>query len=228
MAFMRNSAVFDQFSIISLLKTSLDFRGIANPLSITETIRKEAIFMKIGYARVSTTDQNLDRQIDALQRVGCEVIYEEKASGRARNRPELNRILATMQKGDQVVVVKLDRIGRNTKHLIELSERFDEAGVDFVSLGDSIDTSSATGRLFFAMLAAIAQFEADLIAERTRDGLAAARARGRVGGRPRTNPEVVERALKMYDTDSFTVREITSTTGMSRASLYRYLNARKE
>lgn len=179
--------------------------------------------MRIGYARVSTIDQNLDRQIDALKDAGCEKIFAEKASGRSKNRPELQRMIEYMRQGDQVIVVKLDRIGRNTKNLIELSEQFESAGVDFISLGDSIDTSTATGRLFFSVLAAIAQFEADLNRERTMEGLEAARRRGNTGGRPRIDPEMVDRALRMYRAKTFCIREITQATGLSKASIYRYV-----
>lgn len=168
-------------------------------------------------------DQSLDRQIDALKAVGCERIYFEKASGRSKDRPELKKMIEHLRSGDQVVVVKLDRIGRNTKNLIELSEQFENLGVDFISLGDSIDTSTATGRLFFSVLAAIAQFEADLNRERTMEGLEAARRRGNTGGRPRIDPEMVDRALKMYRAKTFCIREITQATGLSKASIYRYV-----
>lgn len=179
--------------------------------------------MRIGYARVSTIDQNLDRQIDALKDAGCEKIFAEKASGRSKNRPELQRMLEYMRQGDQVVVVKLDRIGRNTKNLIELSEQFESAGIDFISLGDSIDTSTATGRLFFTVLAAISQFETDLNRERTKEGIAAARRRGNTGGRPKKDPGMVDRAIRMYNARTFTVREISQATGLSKASIYRYV-----
>lgn len=180
--------------------------------------------MRIGYARVSTIEQNLDRQIDALKDAGCEKIFAEKASGRSKNRPELQRMLEYMRQGDQVVVVKLDRIGRNTKNLIELSEQFESAGVDFISLGDSIDTSTATGRLFFTVLAAISQFETDLNRERTKEGIAAARRRGNTGGRPKKDPGMVDRAIRMYNAKTFTVREISQATGLSKSSIYRYVN----
>ena len=140
-----------------------------------------------------------------------------------KDRPELNAMLQFLRQGDQCVVVKLDRIGRNTKHLIELSETFKSMGVDFVSIGDSIDTSSATGKLFFSIMASIAQFEADFTREKTLEGLAAARKRGRVGGRPKADPEMVDRALKMYRAKTFCIREITQATGLSKASIYRYV-----
>ncbi|MGN0035109.1 MAG: recombinase family protein, partial [Coriobacteriales bacterium] len=117
--------------------------------------------MKIGYARVSTEDQRLDRQEDALKNYGCEKIFMEKASGMKDDRPQLAAMLAMLREGDQVVVVKLDRISRSTKHLIELSEKFDGLGVDFVSLGDSIDTSTPMGRFFFKVMASIAELERD-------------------------------------------------------------------
>lgn len=183
--------------------------------------------MKIGYARVSTQDQNLDRQIDQLKAAGCEKIYQEKVTGKTKSRPELDKMLEHLREGDAVVVIKLDRIGRNTKHLIELSETFEEMGVNFVSLGDSIDTSTATGKLFFTILAALAQFEADLNSERTMEGLASARARGHVGGRPKADPEKIEQAMKMYDAKTFTLREITQATGFSKQTIYRYLRERE-
>lgn len=180
--------------------------------------------MKIGYARVSTEDQRLDRQEDALENYGCEKIFREKASGMKDDRPQLAAMLAMLREGDQVVVVKLDRISRSTKHLIELSEKFDEMGVDFVSLGDSIDTSTPMGRFFFKVMASIAELERDIIAERTKDGLRAARARGRKGGRPRAEKSRVDTARKMYESGSFSIEEICDSTGISKSTLYRYLH----
>lgn len=180
--------------------------------------------MKIGYARVSTEDQRLDRQEDTLKNYGCEKIFREKASGMKDDRPQLAAMLAMLRKGDQVVVVKLDRISRSTKHLIELSERFDEMGVDFVSLGDSIDTSTPMGRFFFKVMASIAELERDIIVERTKDGLRAARARGRKGGRPRAEKSKVDTARKMYESGSFSIEEICESTGISKSTLYRYLH----
>lgn len=183
--------------------------------------------MKIGYARVSTQEQSLDRQVDELRKAGCERIYSEKCTGRTKHRPELDRMVDQLREGDAVVVVKLDRIGRNTKHLIELADTFEKMGVDFVSLGDAIDTSTATGRLFFTVLAAIAQFETDLNSERTKSGLEAARARGRVGGRPKADPVMVEKAIKMYEAKTFSFREIRESTGLSKPTVYKYLEQRE-
>lgn len=179
--------------------------------------------MRVGYARVSTEDQRLDRQVDALERAGCERVFVEKASGMKDARPELDRMLGMIREGDDVVVVKLDRISRSTKHLIELSETFDRMGVNFVSLGDSIDTTTPMGRFFFCVMASIAELERDMIAERTKDGLEAARARGHAGGRPKLSEDAVSRALRMYESRSFTVREITEATGVSKSTLYRNL-----
>ena len=180
--------------------------------------------MKVGYARVSTEDQRLDRQEDALKGYGCQKIFTEKASGMKDDRPQLAAMLAMLREGDQVVVVKLDRISRSTKHLIELSEKFDEMGVDFVSLGDSIDTGTPMGRFFFKVMASIAELERDIIAERTKDGLKAARARGRKGGRPRADRSKVDTARKMYESGSFSIEEICESTGISKSTLYRYLH----
>lgn len=179
--------------------------------------------MKIGYARVSTEEQRLDRQEDALRGAGCERVFLEKASGTRDDRPELSRMLALLREGDSVVVVKLDRISRSTKHLIELSQKFDELGVDLISLGDSIDTTTPMGRFFFRVMASIAELERDMIAERTKDGLKAARARGRSGGRPKADPAAIERAAKMYESGSFSVREITEASGISKSTFYRYV-----
>lgn len=182
--------------------------------------------MRIGYARVSTEDQRLDRQVDTLKHFGCERVFVEKASGMKDARPELNRMLEMIREGDDVVVVKLDRISRSTKHLIELSETFDRMGVNFISLGDSIDTTTPMGRFFFRVMASIAELERDMIAERTKDGLKAARARGHMGGRPKVPGNVLSRAIRMYESSTFTVKEITEATGVSKSTLYRNL-ARK-
>ena len=176
-----------------------------------------------GYARVSTGDQNLDRQIDALEKYGVDIIYNEKMTGTKRDRPELAKLLDRMTEGDTVVVESLSRLGRSTKDLIELTELFEKRGVHLVSLKESIDTSTSTGKLLFTLMSAIAQFERDVIADRTREGLRSARARGRTGGRPRTDNDAVQKAIKLYRTGQYTIREIEELTGVKKSTLYRRL-----
>lgn len=144
-----------------------------------------------GYARVSTESQNLDRQLDALEKYGVEMIYNEKMTGTKKDRPELSKMLDRVTDGDTVVVESLSRLGRSTKDLIELMELFQSKGVHLVSLKENVDTSTSTGKLLFTLMSAIAQFERDVIADRTREGLNAARARGRMGGRPKINRDSV-------------------------------------
>lgn len=140
--------------------------------------------MKFGYARVSTKDQNLDLQIDALEKVSCEKIYKEKVSA-VKERPVLEKMNAQLRKGDVVVVWKLDRLGRSLKHLVELGNYYREIGVELISIQDNIDTTTAQGRLMFNLFATFAEFERELISERTKAGLVRARANGRTGGRPK-------------------------------------------
>lgn len=137
--------------------------------------------MKIGYARVSTQDQNFELQEDALNKSGCEIIYKEIVSGTKADRPELNKLIEHIRKGDVVIVYKLDRLGRSLKHLLEMVDFFNKKEVGLQSISDSIDTTTPQGRLFFNISASFAEFEKDLIRERTRAGLEAARARGRKG-----------------------------------------------
>ncbi len=180
-----------------------------------------------GYARVSTETQSLDRQIDALKKYGVNQIYSERITGTKKDRPELLKILDRMTEGDTIVVESLSRLGRSTKDLIELTELFNSKGVSFVSLKESIDTSTSTGKLLFTLMSAIAQFERDVIAERTREGLRSARARGRMGGRPKINPNAVKKAIKLYNTQQYSIREIEELTGVKKATLYRNLNELK-
>ena len=177
----------------------------------------------IGYARVSTADQNLERQLDMLRQHGADIIFQEKMSGTKRERPELNKLLSHIALGDTVIVESLSRLGRSTKDLIELVELMNKKGVQLVSIKEQIDTNTSTGRLLFTLMSALAQFERDVIAERTREGLNAARARGRKGGRPRCNPHRLKQALKLYASGQHTVAEIEDLTGIKRATLYRYL-----
>lgn len=178
---------------------------------------------KIGYARVSTVEQNLDRQLDMLRSYGVDKIYTEKMTGTKRDRPELNQLLERMETGDTVVIESLSRLGRSTKDLIELVELFEKRGVQLVSLKESIDTSTSTGKLLFTIMSALAQFERDVLADRTREGLKAARARGHFGGRPKTDARKVCQAVKLYRAGQHTVREIEELTGVKKATLYRAL-----
>ena len=165
----------------------------------------------------------MDRQLDALKNYGVDIIYNEKITGTKKNRPELTKLLDRITEGDTVVVESLSRLGRSTKDLIELTEIFQSKGVNFVSLKEAIDTNSSTGKLLFTLMSAIAQFERDVIADRTREGLKSARARGRTGGRPRADPEQVKKAVKLYKTEQYSVKEIEELTGIKKSTLYRNL-----
>ncbi|WP_405178682.1 recombinase family protein [Nocardia sp. NBC_01377] len=192
--------------------------------------------MRIGYGRVSTTDQNSDGQHDALTAAGCEQIFLDKASGKLAARPELDKaLLVATRPGDQLVVTKLDRLGRTLEHLIDLAADLAERKVDLVVLDQGIDTSTAVGRMFFQILGAIAEFEHALMSERTRDGLAAARARGRTGGqKPKLGPRHVTLARQMYaELDEtgrrrYTVAQIAAEFGVTRPTIYRHLTAAAE
>lgn len=186
--------------------------------------------MRIGYGRVSTRDQNPDAQKDALTEAGCDPVFVDKASGKLASRPELDKALIAAREGDEFVITKLDRLGRSLKNLIELSEQLDEKGVNLVVLSQGIDTSTPAGRMFFQILGAIAEFERSLIVERTRDGLTAARARGRVGGRKQAlKPRQAALAQEMYDElgedgkRKHTVQDIANELGVARTTIYRYL-----
>lgn len=184
--------------------------------------------MNIGYARVSGNHQNLEMQLDALTRADCINIYEEKMTGTRKDRPALAEMLKALRPGDKVVVYKLDRIGRSLKHLIELVEHFHEMDVHFVSLHENIDTSTPTGRFFFHIMAALAEFEREMIVERTKSGLEAARARGKNGGRPRIDKKTIDKALKLYDSKTHSIDEIAKICDISHQTLYRYIKKRAE
>ena len=188
--------------------------------------------MRVGYARVSTRDQHAEAQHDALLAAGCEPghIYIDKASGKLARRPELDKALLVLGEGDQLAVTKLDRLGRSLAHLIALSAELQQRGVDLVVLDQGIDTSTAVGRMFFQILGAIAEFEHALMSERTMDGLAAARARGRTGGqKPKLGARQVKLARQMYDElgddgkRRYTVSEIAAEFGVTRPTIYRAL-----
>lgn len=183
--------------------------------------------MIFGYARVSTEEQNLDMQVDVLKKFGVDKIYQEKITGTRKDRFSLEELLKVIRPGDKLIVYKLDRISRSTKHLIELSELFDSLNVDFISIADNIDTATAVGKFFFRTMASIAELERDIISERTKIGLQAARARGRIGGRPSKKTDKVLMSIKMYKSKDYTINQITDATGVSKTTLYRYLNNSK-
>jgi DNA invertase Pin-like site-specific DNA recombinase len=182
---------------------------------------------RIGYARVSTQDQSLDLQIDALEKAGCEKVFKEKISGAKDDRPQLGACLEYLRKGDVLVVYKLDRLGRSSRKLIELIEDLATKGIQFQSIANGIDTTTAQGKFFFTIMAGFAEMERELIRERTKAGLEAARARGRNGGRPKLDQSVLDKAIRMYNTREYTIREITEMTGVSKAKIYQELNKRK-
>ena len=182
--------------------------------------------MLIGYARVSTQDQNLDLQKQALAAAGCERIYEDAQSGQRDGRPGLARALEMLRAGDTLAVWKLDRLGRGLKQLIGLVEELERRGINFRSLTDQIDTSTPGGRFFFHVMASLAEMERELIVERTRAGLSAARAQGRVGGRRRVMTESKIVAAKKLLAGGLPAREVAANLGVSVPTLYRWVPAR--
>jgi len=179
----------------------------------------------IGYIRVSTNDQNTDLQRIALQSADCELIFEDRISGKTSDRPGLKKALRCLQPGDTLVVWKLDRLGRSMRHLVMLTEELRERGVNFRSLTDSIDTSTPMGRFFFHVMGALAEMERELIVERTRAGLAAARDKGRIGGRRRKmTPETVDRARRML-AQGATLLQVSLVLDVSVKTIYRYIPA---
>ncbi len=181
--------------------------------------------MFIGYARVSTGDQRLDVQREALRRAGCERIYEDTASGRVADRPGLLQALDQLRAGDTFVVWKLDRLGRSAKQLVDLVSGFEAQGINFVSLTDSIDTSTPAGRFFFHVMASLAEMERELTVERTRAGLETARRQGRVGGRKRVMTDGKVEAAKQLLASGRPPRDVAATLGVSLATLYRWVPA---
>ncbi len=182
--------------------------------------------MKIGYARVSTFDQSEDAQVDALTAYGCERVYREKVSGKVAKRAELTRLIDSLRPGDIVVVQRLDRLGRSLSDLIELLDGFKNQKVEFVSLHENIDTTTATGELVFHMIGAIAQFERRLISERTRVGLQAARARGRKGGRKaKLTKSDIKKAQAMLLDPAMTKAEVAKHFDVSRPTLNKALSS---
>lgn len=181
--------------------------------------------MLIGYARVSTDDQNLGLQTDALTKIGCERIFSDKLSGKSSERAGLMDALSHLRKGDTLVVWKLDRLGRSVKQLIEIAAKLEEDGIEFRSLTDGVDTSTPANRFFFHVMASLAQMERELIVERTQAGLKAARSRGIVGGRHRAmTPPKIDAARKLINSGT-SPRDVAKTIGVSLATLYRWLPA---
>ncbi len=180
--------------------------------------------MLIGYSRVSTADQYMRMQEDALKSAGCEEIYTDVASGVKTSRPGLEKALARLRAGDTLVVWKLDRLGRSIRHLIETVQMFHDKKIGFKSLQENIDTTTSSGKLIFHMFSALAEFERDLIKERTAAGLKAARARGRLGGRPtRLNQREINKLKRYYKKGELPINEICKVFGITKPTLYRYL-----
>jgi DNA invertase Pin-like site-specific DNA recombinase len=191
-----------------------------------ETIRT----MLIGYARVSTNEQTLDLQKDALEKIGCTKIFSDVVSGAKAERKGLEEALEYVRAGDTLVVWRLDRLGRSLKHLIETITRLNNRKIGFKSITENIDTTTSGGKLIFHIFGALAEFERDIIRERTNAGLTAARARGRLGGRPKAQtlntPKKVVLAQSLYDNKNNTIEEICKTLHISRATLYRYIKTK--
>lgn len=185
-------------------------------------------YMLIGYARVSTDDQNLNLQRDALKQSGCDQIFEDQLSGAKAERPGLLEALKYARSGDTLVVWRLDRLSRSLKNLIEMVAKLDERSIGLKSLHEAVDTSSTSGKLIFHIFGALAEFERNLIRERTQAGLIAARARGRKGGRPKAlNLDKQALAVKLYDEKNHTVNQICELMGISKPTLYTYIDAAK-
>lgn len=180
--------------------------------------------MTVGYARVSTTDQHLDRQLDSLREQGCEQVYQEKMTGSKASRPELDKVLSVLREGDTLVIESFSRLSRSTKDLLEIIEKLTGMGVNLISIKEQLDTTTATGKLMLTMLSALSQFERDIIAERTREGLKAARARGRKGGRkPIGNEDIKRKAIALYEANAMTNPEIAKLSGVSTATFSRWV-----
>jgi DNA invertase Pin-like site-specific DNA recombinase len=183
---------------------------------------------KIGYARVSTASQKLDSQVDALYHFGCAKVFSDQASGVKEQRLGFRQLMDYLRTGDSLVVTELSRMTRSLKHLLELVEDLQKLGVDIISLRENIDTSTATGRCFISIIGAIAQMERELKSERARAGREAAKARGRSGGRPRTDPKKLEQAKILYENSNQTAAEVCKAVGVGRRTLFRYLSKKHE
>ena len=188
-------------------------------------VPKTSMNQRIGYARVSTEDQNLDMQRDALTAAGCSVIYEETASGKGVARPELEQCRKALRPGDALIVWRLDRLGRSLPDLVQIVSELEQKDIGFESVTERIETGSAAGKLVFHVFAALADFERNLIRERTNAGLAAARARGRVGGRkPKLDAKDMKEIQALWRDKSIPVADIARRYGVSRTTLYKHLD----
>src|SRR5690606_28647732 len=182
--------------------------------------------MRIAYARVSTSSQDLARQIDLLNEYGYDRLVKEKYTGTKKDRQGLNELKMIVREGDTVIVESISRLGRKTLDILSLVEEFIDMGVTVVSLKENFDTSTPTGQAMFRMMAVIAQLERDLIVQRVTEGLQTAKSRGKKLGRPKADDKKVERALRLYD-DGWTIKEIVETVGIGQGTLYRNINKRK-
>lgn len=191
--------------------------------------------MRIGYGRVSTSDQHPEAQRDALDEAGCDRVFVDKLSGKLASRPELDKALAAVREGDHLVITKLDRLGRSLRNLMDIGDDLRQRGVQLAVLDQGIDTSTPVGQMFFHILGAVAEFEHSLMVERTKQGLEAARARGRTGGqKPKLRPRQIKLAQEMYDElgpdgkRKHTVQEIANEFGVSRPTIYRHLEKTRD
>lgn len=183
---------------------------------------------KIGYARVSSVGQNLDSQTDALQLAGCGKIFSEKLTGSRMDRPAWDQVLQYVRPGDAIVVTELSRMTRSLLHLLETVKALEERGVNLLSLRENIDTTTATGRCFLSMMGAIHQVERELRAERAAAGRASAKARGKTGGRPRTDVSKLEAARVLYENSEKTAAEVSELAGVGRRTFFAYLAEKKK
>jgi len=183
-----------------------------------------------GYARVSTAEQNLDRQLAILNEYGVQEsdVYADKISGKKKQRPALNELQTNLRNGDTVITESLSRLSRSSTDLLNILSDWDKKGIIYISIKERFDLSTPVGAMMLTVMAALAQFERDVTHSRVMEGIAAAKARGRVGGRPRTDPKKLEKALRLYDSNSYSVREITEITTVSQGVLYSALRERKK
>jgi DNA invertase Pin-like site-specific DNA recombinase len=179
--------------------------------------------MKIGYVYVSASGQNLDLQLNELKKAGAEKVFYDKISDNRDDRPELNRLLQDLRKGDALVVYKLDRLGKPTKKLLELTEEFDLKGIELISIQDQIDTTAEIGKAMFRMLRVLVEMEKNIIAEQTKASLAVEKSRGKVGSRPRKEEKSVEQAINLYESREYFIKEVNNMEVSPKATFYRTL-----